>query len=448
MSKVVKIKKGLDIPIKGAAPKELKDMPETLRFAVKPPDFKGLDLKLKSKQDTEVKAGDVLMFDKKNNDIVLVSPVSGKVVEVNRGEKRRILEVVVETTNPGEIIKHQTKGIDGLSREEIIKLIQSAGLWPYIIMRPYGIVARPDDKPRDIFISTFDSSPLGPDLDFALQDQKEDFFNGLKVLAKLTEGEVCLGLNKKNPGFFDEAKDVRKTYFNGPHPAGNVGIQIHNSKPLAKGDIAWTVQAQNVAMIGKLIANGEVTFDRTIAFAGSEVTQPGYYKVKVGADLNKLLDHTNKEEKLRYISGNVLTGTKVDKHGYLGFYDSMVTVIPEGDEYEFFGWAMPRFKHFSISRAYFSWLMPGKKYKMNANMHGEERAFVITGEYEKVLPMDVMPVQLLKSAMYEDIDEMEKLGIFEVIEEDMALCEFVCTSKMEVQSILRKGMDLMIKETM
>lgn len=448
MSKVVKIKKGLDIPIKGVAPKELKDMPETLRFAIKPPDFKGLDLKLKAKQDTEVKAGDVLMFDKKNEDIVLVSPVSGKVVEVNRGERRRILEVVVETTNPGEIIKHQTKGIDALSREEIIKLIQTAGLWPYIIMRPYGIVARPNDKPRDIFISTFDSSPLGPDLDFAMQDQKEDFFNGLKVMAKLTEGEVCLGLNQKNPGFFDEAKDVRKTYFEGPHPAGNVGIQIHHSKPLAKGDIVWTVQAQNVAMIGKLVANGEVNFERTIAFTGSEVTQPGYYKVKVGVELSALLNYTNKEEKLRYISGNVLTGTKIEKHGFAGFYDPQVTIIPEGDEYEFFGWAMPRFKHFSTSRAYFSWLMPGKKYKMNANMHGEERAFVVTGEYEKVFPMNVMPVQLLKSAMYEDIDEMEKLGIFEVIEEDMALCEFVCTSKMEVQNILRKGMDLMIKETM
>lgn len=448
MSKVVNIKKGLDIPIKGVAPKELKDMPQTLRFAVKPPDFKGLDLKLKAKQDTEVKAGDVLMFDKKNNNIVLVSPVSGKVVDVHRGERRRILEVVVETTNPGEIIKHQTKGVDALSREEIIQLIQNAGMWPYIIMRPYGIVARPDDKPRDIFVSTFDSAPLAPDLDFALQDQKEDFFNGLKVLAKLTDGEVCMGLNQKNPGFFDEAKDVRKTYFSGPHPAGNVGVQIHHAKPLAKGDIAWTVNAQNVAMIGKLVVTGEVNFERTIVFAGTEVTQPGYYKTKVGIELSDLLNHTTKEGKTRYISGNVLTGTKIEKHGFLGFYDGTVSVIPEGDEFELFGWAMPRFNQFSISKSYFSWLMPGKKYKMNANMHGEERAFVMTGEYEKVFPMDIMPVYLLKSAMVEDIDEMEKLGIFEVIEEDMALCEFVCTSKIEVQSILRKGMDLMIKETM
>lgn len=448
MSKVVKIKKGLDIPLKGEAPQELKDMPETGRFAIKPPDFKGLDLKLKTKQETEVKAGDVLMFDKKNNDIVLVSPVSGKVVEVNRGERRRILEVVVETTDPKETIKHKNKKIDEYSRNEIIELLLKSGLWPYIKMRPYGIVANPEDKPRDIFVSAFDSSPLAPDLNYAMAGQKDDFFNGIKMLAKLTEGDIFLGLNSKDPGFFEETPDVQKAYFKGPHPAGNVGIQIHHTKPLIKGDRVWTANAQDVAIIGKLFASGELNFEKIIAFTGSEANNKAYYKSKVGMELKSLLEQSNKDKKLRFISGNVLTGSKVEKSGFLGFYDAQITIIPEGDEYEFFGWAAPRFNKFSNSKAYFSWLMPGKKYELNANLHGDERAFVVTGEYEKVFPMDVMPVHLLKSVLIEDIDEMENLGIFEVIEEDMALCEFVCTSKIQVQKILRKGIDLMIKETM
>ncbi len=448
MSKVVKIKKGLNIPIKGESPKELKDMPETGRFAIKPPDFMGLDLKLKAKQDTEVKAGDVLMFDKKNNDIVLVAPVSGKVVEVNRGERRRILEVVVETTNNKEVIKHSNKKIDDYSRDEIIALLLKSGLWPYIQMRPYGIVAKPEDKPRDIFISAFDSSPLAPDLNFAMAEQKDDFYNGVKVLAKLTEGDVFLGLDAKDPGFFDDTPGVKKTYFKGPHPSGNVGIQIHHTKPLLKGEKLWTVNPQDVAIIGKLFATGELNFEKIIALTGSEAENKAYYKAKVGMELKPLLEKSNKNENLRYISGNVLTGSKIEKSGFLGFHDAQITIIPEGDEYEFFGWASPRFNQYSASKAYFSWLMPGKKYELNANLHGDERAFVVTGEYEKVFPMDVMPVHLLKSIMIEDIDEMENLGIFEVVEEDMALCEFVCTSKIQVQSILRKGIDLMIKETM
>lgn len=447
MSKVVKIKKGLNIPIKGIAPKELKDMPVTSRFAIKPPDFKGLDLKLKTKHGEEVKAGDVVMFDKNNNNIVLVSPVSGRIVEVNRGERRRILEVVIETTNDKEVITHNEVGLD-LAREAIIQLLLKAGLWPYISMRPYGIVAKPDDKPRDIFISAFDTAPLAPDINFLLEEQKEHFFNGLKIISKLTDGDVHLGLNADAPGFFEDAENVQKTCFKGPHPAGNVGIQIANVKPLAKGDVVWTIAPQDVAMIGKLFAKGQVDFSRIIALTGSMASNKAYYRTKVGAMLLPLIDKVLSDKKPRYISGNVLTGTRIEKSGFLGFYQYQVTVIPEGDDYEFFGWAAPRFNQHSASRTYFSWLMPNKKYDMNANLHGEERAFVMTGEYEKVFPMNVMPVYLLKSILIEDIDEMEKLGIFEVVEEDMALCEYVCTSKVEVQKILRKGINLMIKETM
>ncbi len=448
MSKVVNIKKGLDIPIKGEAPKELRDMPETGRFAIKPTDFKGLDLKLKAKQDTQVEAGDVVMFDKNNNDIVLVAPVGGKVVDVNRGERRRILEVVIETNEPKEVIKHQSKKLDTYSREEIIQLLLKSGLWPYIEMRPYGIVANPEDKPRDVFISSFESGPMAPDLDFAMAEEKDDFFNGIKILSKLTDGEIFLGLKAGSPGFFEETPDVQKTYFSGPHPAGNVGIQIHHTKPLAKGEKVWTVHPQNVAMIGKLFDKGEVSFERVVAFTGSHAAKRGYCRMRVGTELLHCLQENKISEPLRYISGNPLTGSQILKTGFLGFYDSQVTVIPEGNEYEFFGWASPRLNQFSASKAYFSWLMPGKKYEISANLHGDQRAFVVTGEYEKVFPMDVMPVQLLKAIMIEDIDEMEQLGIFEVVEEDMALCEYVCTSKIEVQNILRQGIDLMIKETM
>lgn len=447
MSKVVKIKKGLNIPIKGIAPKELKDMPDTSRFAIKPPDFRGLQLKLNVKQGEEVKAGGVVLFDKNNNDIVLVAPVSGTIIEVKRGERRRILEVVIETSDAGEVIKHDSNGI-AVSRKDIVELLLKSGLWPYISMRPYGIVANPEDNPRDIFISTFDSSPLAADVNYAMAAQKDHFISGLKVLSKLTTGDIHLGINADDPGYFGDIEDVTKTSYKGPHPAGNVGIQIAQTKPLAKGDIVWTIAPQDVALIGKLFSTGEIDFTRIIALSGTEASNTGYYKTKVGASLFPLLNKKVSENKCRYISGNVLTGARIEKAGFLGFYNQEVTIIPEGDDYEFFGWAAPRFNQYSNHKAYFSWLMPGKKYEMNANLHGEERAFVVTGEYEKVFPMDVMPVHLLKSILIEDIDEMEKLGIFEVVEEDMALCEYVCTSKIEVQKILRKGIDLMIKETM
>jgi Na+-transporting NADH:ubiquinone oxidoreductase subunit A len=319
-------------------------------------------------------------------------------------------------------------------------------MWPFIKRRPYGVIASPNEKPISIYISTFDTAPLAPDYNFVLKGQLGSFQTGINALAKLTSGKVYLGLNQDST--FADIKNVLANKFDGPHPAGNVGIQIHNTNPINKGDVVWTVNVQDVLFIGRLFETGKVDFTKIIALTGSEVENPKYYKTVLGTPVAILTDRKLKKAdyKQRIISGNVLTGTKVKTQGYVGFYDSQVTVIPEGDNYEFLGWAKPRLNKFSMSHSYFSWFTPGKIYKPDANLNGEERAFVVTGQYDKVVPMDILPVHLIKAIIADDIDKMEQLGIYEIIEEDFALCEFVCTSKIEVQKIIRDGINLMIKE--
>jgi Na+-transporting NADH:ubiquinone oxidoreductase subunit A len=320
-------------------------------------------------------------------------------------------------------------------------------MWPFIKRRPYGILAKPDETPKAVFISCFDSSPLAPDFNFILKGEEKVFQTGINALSKLTSGKVHLGLPAGVDHVCRNMAHAEITFWDGPHPAGNVGIQIHHTDPVMKGDVVWTISAPDVAIIGRLFETGRPDFTRTIALAGSEVAKPCYYQTIPGAAISSLTHGklTPGNDK-RVISGNVLTGKKIPADGFLGFYDSLVSVIPEGKYYEFLGWAMPRTNMFSMSHAYFSWLNPGKSFAPDANLHGERRAYVMTGQYEKVLPMDLLPVLLIKSILAEDIDKMERLGIYEVIEEDLALCEFVCTSKMEVQDILRKGINLMMKE--
>jgi len=445
MSNTIRIKKGLDIKLRGKAEPIVKNSGFSATYAIKPSDFKGLVPKLSVKADDIVKAGTPLIYDKYNPAVQFVSPVSGKVVNINRGDHRKILEIIVEADNKNESVDFLVSGWKTSDRESIIKTLLDSGLWPYFIQRPFGIIAKPTDTPRDIFVSGFDSAPLAPDFDFIIGNETSAFQTGLDVLAKLTSGKLFLGLRAGSK--LAEMKGVEVTYFEGPHPAGNVGIQIHHLKPINKGEAVWTLTPQAVLFIGRLFTNGKVDFSETIALSGSEVNEPCYLKTIAGAEIASLVGgKTKREVKERIISGNVLTGTKCDSNGYLGFYHNQITVIPEGDNYEFVGWAMPRFDKFSVSRAYFSWLTPGKTYRADANLNGEERAYVMTGQYEKVLPMEILPVHLIKSIMADDIDKMEQLGIYEVIEEDLALCEFVCTSKIEVQQILRKGIDLVVKE--
>ncbi len=453
MPKKIKLRKGLDIRMKGKADKVLIPEDRPGRFAVKPVDFPGLVPKMCVKPGAEVKAGTTLFFDKKNEKVKYTAPVSGLVLDIVRGERRRILEVVIETRGD-DYVSFGKGDPEKLDTEAIKNKLLESGLWPAVRQRPYHIVANPEDTPKSIFISGFDSAPLAADFDFIVELlPKEHYLTGIKILRKLTEGNVYLNLSSdSSSGLLKNTPGVEINYFSGHHPAGNVGIQIHHIDPVNKGEVVWYVNLQDIVSIGRLFNEGKYAPDKIVALAGSEVEKPRYYRTRTGASISTMVKGNIMavrgigSKSVRYISGNVLTGQKIQPDGYLGYYDSTITVIPEGNYYEFFGWITPGLKKFSFSRTFLTWIMPGKKYRLDTNMHGGKRAFVITGEYEKVLPMDVYPMQLLKSILVEDIDKMEQLGIYEVAEEDFALCEFICPSKIELQSIIRKGLDLMVKE--
>jgi Na+-transporting NADH:ubiquinone oxidoreductase subunit A len=447
MSEIIKFRKGLNIKLKGSAEKVLSTAPESSAYAVKPTDFHGLTPRLCVKQGDEVKAGTPVFFDKYKPEIQFVSPVSGTVEAINRGERRKLLEVVIKSDAKNVSEKYKITEELLNSREQIIELMLKAGYWSFVIQRPYGIIANPADKPKSIFVSGIDTAPLTVDMAFLLLGQEEYFQKGIDVLAKLTEGKVYLGLDADDlASKLNKIKNAEITLFTGKHPAGNVGVQIHHIDPINKGEVVWTVDAQHVAILGRFFSTGTYSAEKIVALCGSKVKRPQYYKIITGASITALENLIDNSENPRYISGDVLTGTSIGKDGYIGFYGNRISVIPEGDDYEFLGWAMPRFKKFSASKSYFSWLTPNRLYDMDTNLNGGERAFVVTNQYEKVLPMDIYPVYLLKAILAEDVDKMEQLGIYEVIEEDLALCEFVCTSKIEVQAILRKGINLMIKE--
>lgn len=446
MSEVIKLRKGLNIKLKGSAEKALETLPTPATVALKPTDFPGLTPKLSVKPGDEVKTGDVLFYDKYHPEVQFTAPLGGKVASVNRGERRKILEVVVEVDkNVGEAeFKKADPG--SLSGDEVKEQLLKSGLWPFIKQRPYGIIASPDKKPKAVFISTFDTAPLAPDANYVLDGKMSTFQTGIDALAKLTDGEVFLGVNENSP--FAKLKNASAREFRGPHPAGNVGVQIHHTAPVLRGDVVWTVNVHDVLFIGRLFETGKVDFSRVVALVGSEVEKPQYYQTVLGTPVSAITEGRLKkvDYNQRIISGNVLTGEKVKPQNYLGFYHPMVSVIPEGDEYEAFGWATPGVDKFSATKAFLSKLFPKDEYEMNANLHGGERAFVMTDQYDKVVPMDILPVFLMKAVMANDIDKMEQLGIYEVIEEDFALCEYICTSKIKWQDTLREGINTMIKE--
>jgi Na+-transporting NADH:ubiquinone oxidoreductase subunit A len=448
MSKVFKIKRGLNIPLKGKAEKVIKKASDSQYYAVKPIDFHGMRTKLVSKVGDKVKVGTPLFYNKLQPGVQFTSPVSGEVVSVNRGERRKILEVVIENDQKFDYEDFGAQDPSQLERDHIIEKMLQSGLWPVIRQRPYSTVANPEDKPKSIFISAFDSAPLAPDYDLIVKGEDQNFQKGIDALKKLTEGTIHLNVNADYPPseVFTKAKGVQLNHFTGPHPSGNVGVQINKLDPINQGDIIWYVYPQDVIAIGRLFDKGIYDVSKVIALTGSEVKKPLYYRFVKGASIKNIVDGNVKDGELRYISGNVLTGKKINSEGYLGYFDDQVTVIPEGKYYEFLGWAKPGFKKYSTSRSFWSWLQPSKRYRIDTNLKGGERAYVVSGEYEKVFPMDIYPVQLIKAILIEDIELMEKLGIYEVDEEDFALCEFICTSKTPVQSIVRKGLDLMREE--
>ncbi len=448
MSSSVILKKGFDIKIEGVAEKTISSLSAPVVFALKPPDFPGLIPKLNIKPGEIVLAGTPLFHDKLRPEVLFTSPVSGKVAAINRGERRVLLEVVIEASGDDYVNFGKSNPLQS-TPEFIKKVLLISGLWPVIRQRPYHVVANPADNPKSIFISGFDTSPLAPDFSFIMENSSLELFRtGVNALKKLTDGKVNLILNGKGKKetALNNIQEAEISYFSGPHPAGNVGIHIHHLDPVSKGQAVWYVNLQDVITIGRLFEEGKYRPEKLVALTGSEVMAPQYYKLRTGASVNEILNGNVKPGNVRVISGNVLTGSKINSNGFLGFYDSQLTVIPEGDYYEFFGWAAPGKDKFSFYNTFLSKLFPAGKYRLDTNLHGGERAFVLTGKYEEVLPMDILPMQLCKAILAVDIDNMENLGIYEVAEEDLALCEYICPSKTEIQSIIRKGISLMIKE--
>lgn len=447
MSKEITIRKGLDINLKGVAEKVLCKGVQAQKYAIVPANYHGVTPKMLVKVGDTVKIGTPLFFDKEHPEVLFTSVVSGTVSDVVRGDKRKILAIEITPDGYNECEHFSVTPVKEMSKEQAKELLLKSGLWTSLIKRPFGIIANVDDCPRDIFISGLDTAPLGVDMDFILQDQQENLSTGIEVLSKLTCGKVHLSIGEDaTAGALPKIKNAELYIFKGKHPAGNVGTQIAAIDPLAKGEVVWTINPQHVVAIGKLVNTGVLSFEKIISVAGSQVKKPAYHRVISGAQVSSLLNGNLKEGKSRIISGNPLSGTAIGADGYVGFYDNSVSVIEEGDKHEFIGWAMPRLNKFSASRSYFSWLTPKKSYALDTNLNGGPRALVMNGIYDTVMPLDIYPVYLLKAIMAGDIDKMENLGIYEVIEEDFALCEFVCPSKTEWQAELRKGINLMIKE--
>ena len=448
MANCIKLRKGLDINLKGRAATEVKAVKEPGFYALCPDDFTGVSPKVVVKEQEYVMAGGPLFIDKNHPEMKFVSPVSGVVTSVERGARRKVMSITVEAAAEQDFEEFGKKDVASMDAQSVREALLESGMFVFIRQRPYDVVADPSVMPRAVFVSAFDSSPLAPDFEFVLKGQEADFQTGLDALARIAPTYLNVSVKQKSAALL-HAKNVTVTVFDGPHPAGNVGVQINHIAPVNKGETVWTIDSQAVIFIGRLFNTGHVDLTRTVAVTGSEVLRPSYCRLKVGAMLTGVFaGNVTKDKHLRYISGNVLTGKKVGANGFLGAFHNQLTVIPEGDEvHEMLGWIMPRTDDFSVSRSYFSWLFGKKKeYALDARVKGGERHMIMSEEYDRVLPMDILPEYLIKAIIAGDIDRMEALGIYEVAPEDFALCEFVCSSKMELQRIVREGLDMLRKE--
>ncbi len=446
---MIKIKKGIDIHLVGEAKKEVKNY-EPQFFAIKPHDFIGVVPKMHVAEGDDVKVGTVLFHDKNNESVFFTSPASGKVKAIVRGEKRVILQVVIESDGKFETIDFGKADPSKLSRNEIVEKLVQSGTWTMLRQRPYSTIAKTQDEPKCIAVSMFDTAPLAPDNNFIVKDQMAAIKAGVEALAKLTKGMVYLNVNSSETqqalaSLNFSAKNVIVPEFQGPHPAGNVSTQLNVLSPINKGETVWYTYAQNLIAIGNLFLNGVYDSSRVVAFTGSEVKEPMYYRTRIGADMSGLYANIATEN-VRIISGNVLTGKKINGENFLGYYDSQVTVIPEGDHYQLFGWLAPNFKKFTSTNTMGASLCKKSKKVLDTNLNGGVRPFVMTGNFEKVFPFDIYPMQLIKACIIKDIDQMEELGIYEIDAEDFALCEVIDPSKTAIQQIVRESLEMLRKE--
>ncbi|MEC8739180.1 MAG: Na(+)-translocating NADH-quinone reductase subunit A [Bacteroidota bacterium] len=446
MSQVIKIKRGKDLKLAGKASQETQKI-QSKTYAVKPQEYPYVWPKLNVKVGDEVKAGTSLFYDKTLNKVQFCAPVSGEVVEINRGERRVVQEIVILADSKIQYENFEVKSFESFDKEQIQEALLAGGLWPTLVQRPFGTLANYDESPKAIFIAGFDSAPLAADYTFVLKEQKQDLQAGIQALSKLTEGKLHLNIHQSQASEdVFQLEGVQKNVFSGMHPSGLLGIQINHIDPINKGEVVWTIQATDVAKIGRFFLTGNYRAEKTFALAGSQIKNPIYCHALEGVSLKEILESNLKEGESRIIEGNVLTGRQIQVGSFLGAKTNEISVIPEGKEYEFLGWLFPSYARPSLSKSMPNYWLERKTYQVNTNTHGEERAFVVSGEYEKVLPMDIMPVQLLKSILAQDIESMENLGILEILPEDLALCEFVCSSKIEVQKIVNQGIELMLQE--
>jgi Na+-transporting NADH:ubiquinone oxidoreductase subunit A len=448
MSKDIRIRKGFDIKLVGEAEKQTVQAISSNVYAIQLSDFHGIIPKMLKKVGDKVQAGEAVFYNKANEAMKFAAPVSGEISEIIRGERRRILTIKISADKEQKHANVASLNVDTANAETIKNHLLATGCWPFIAQRPYAVIANPEVAPKAVFVSAYASAPLAADYDYVLAGKEAELQAAVTALGKLTEGAVHVTVGKSSNSPLSGLNGVSLHKVSGPHPSGNVGTQINKIDPVNKGEVVWTVTPQDLVIIGELLLTGKFNAERTIALVGSSVKAPKYYKTIIGAEVASFVYSSGVHtENIRVISGDVLTGSKVNPDGYLGYYNNTVTVIPEGDDYDFFGWNKPVFNKVSTSRALtFSWMMPNKKFDLNTNTNGEHRAFVVTGSFEEVFPLDMYPMQLLKACMVKDLDEMEALGMYEVAPEDFALTEFICVSKQPHQQIIREGLDLMYKE--
>lgn len=448
MSKDIRIKKGLNINLVGAAEQTTSKAVSSNVYALNLDDFHGIVPKMLIKEGAEIKAGEPIFYNKNKEDMLFVSPVSGELAEIVRGARRRILTLKILADKEQNYHEGKTLDVATADAKAIRELLLGAGLWPFIKQRPYDIIADPNKTPKAIFVSGATTAPLAAEVDYVLKGKEKELQAAISALGKLTPGKFHVSVANTSSSPFNGLTGVTLHTVSGPHPAGLVGTQINKIDPINKGETVWTVSPQDLVIIGEYLLTGKFNAERVIALVGSSVKNPKYYTTKIGAEISTFLYASGvKEDKFRLINGDVLTGKQTVPDGYLGFYNNTVTAIPEGDDYELFGWNKPVFNKISSTRALtFSWLNPKKKYDLDTNTNGEHRAFVVTGKYEEVFPLDIYPLQLLKACMVKDLDEMEQLGLYEVAPEDFALTEFICISKQPHQQIIREGLDLLHQE--